>query len=73
MIGSSPVEVKAVEAADDTVGCSSTEVVAVAICCPSVGEWKWKRLVRPPMISVGRAKECPLAKVYLTDWCTWVE
>lgn len=36
--GSSPVEVEAVEAADDAVGCSSTEVEVVAeiICCPPV-------------------------------------
>lgn len=37
-IGSSPVEVEAVEATEDTVGCSSTEVEVVAeiICGPSV-------------------------------------
>ena len=63
MIGTFPVEV---EAADETVGCSSTEVevaevtgcsstevVAEVICWPPVEEWATKKLVNPSMALVG--------------------
>lgn len=77
-IGSSPVEVEAVEAADDTVACSSTEVEVVAetVCCPSVEEQALKMLVRstrPSMMSVGKAMIAPPHTVYWTDAGTWVE